>query len=90
LKDLFQKLGKNKIASVLCEGGSHLAGSMLEQGLVDEIMFFMAPKLLLDEKALPIVTGSLPRKITEAVPLYKTSMTRIGPDFLFNALLREI
>ena len=63
---------------------------MLEQGLVDEIMSFIAPKLLLDEKALPIITGSLARKITETIPLYKTSMTRIGPDFLFNALLREI
>jgi diaminohydroxyphosphoribosylaminopyrimidine deaminase/5-amino-6-(5-phosphoribosylamino)uracil reductase len=31
---------------VLCEGGGTLAGALLEAGLVDEFVFFVAPKLL--------------------------------------------
>lgn len=34
------------VMHVLCEGGGMLAGALLEAGLVDEFLFFVAPKLL--------------------------------------------
>jgi len=90
LKELMKKLGRLKIASVLLEGGSHLAGAVIEQGLADEIFFFYAPSLLLDEKALPILSGVIPRKISSAIPLLNPQFRRLGPDLVLNALLREI
>jgi diaminohydroxyphosphoribosylaminopyrimidine deaminase/5-amino-6-(5-phosphoribosylamino)uracil reductase len=90
LKELMKKLGAMNIASLLIEGGSHLAGAMLEQDLVDEVMYFYAPKLLADGKALPMLSGALPRKITNPIALCEPAMKKSGPDFVLNAYLREI
>ncbi|MFC1490494.1 bifunctional diaminohydroxyphosphoribosylaminopyrimidine deaminase/5-amino-6-(5-phosphoribosylamino)uracil reductase RibD [Candidatus Latescibacterota bacterium] len=43
---LLEELGKNDITSLLCEGGSILASSLLKEKLVDKIIFNVAPKLL--------------------------------------------
>ena len=90
LKELMKKLGKLKIASLLLEGGAHLAGAVIEQKLADEIFFFYAPKLLPDEKALTALSGTVPRKISSAIPLIAPQFRRLGPDLVLNALLREI
>lgn len=39
-------LGQREIASILVEGGGKINGAMLEQRLVDEILLFLAPKLI--------------------------------------------
>jgi len=90
LKELMKKLGQRKIASMLCEGGAELAGALLEQGLVDEIAFFYAPKILADEKAQAMTSGKIPRKLSQALPLYQPEIKRIGGDFLLTAFLREV
>jgi diaminohydroxyphosphoribosylaminopyrimidine deaminase / 5-amino-6-(5-phosphoribosylamino)uracil reductase len=90
LKQLMKKLGAMKISSVLCEGGSHIAGAMIEQGLADEIMFFFAPKLLSDARALTMLSGSRSRKIHKTIALRDARVGAIGPDFFINAFLREI
>lgn len=41
-----EELGKRQIASVLLEGGGTLNGAMLENGLVDKIVLFFAPKII--------------------------------------------
>jgi len=46
MEDLMFKLGSMGVQSILLEGGGRLAGSMLENGLIDEFVFFLAPKLL--------------------------------------------
>ena len=43
---ILKELYKNNIASLLVEGGSGIAGMFVESGLVNEIMLFIAPKLL--------------------------------------------
>nr|WP_218652891.1 bifunctional diaminohydroxyphosphoribosylaminopyrimidine deaminase/5-amino-6-(5-phosphoribosylamino)uracil reductase RibD [Paenibacillus sp. 79R4] len=39
-------LGEREMASILVEGGGRINGSMLQHHLVDELMIFMAPKLI--------------------------------------------
>jgi len=90
LKELMKRLGEQNIARVLCEGGSHLAGALMDQGLVDEIYFFYAPKLLVDEKALPLLAGAKTRRIKDTILLRDAAIQRMGPDFVLNAFLREI
>ena len=90
LRQLMRKLGKKKIASLLCEGGAHLAGELLEQGLVDELHFIFAPLLLPDGKSLPLTMGKAPWKLNRAISLYQPGFRRLGKDFLFTALLREV
>ncbi len=45
LNKLMDQLGKMHIDSVLLEGGGTLAWSMMEEGLVDEVRTFIAPKI---------------------------------------------
>jgi len=41
----------------LCEGGGRLAFSLLEQGVMDEFQYVLAPKVLGDEKGVPVFCG---------------------------------
>ncbi len=46
LRALMVELGRRSIMTVLCEGGPTLAGALIAEGLIDEVVFFLAPKLL--------------------------------------------
>lgn len=46
LKKLLQHLGSLQCNDVLVEAGATLAGQFIQQGLVDEIIIYMAPKLM--------------------------------------------
>lgn len=46
LADMVMRIGKLGIQSILLEGGSRLAGEFLKQGLIDECVFFYAPKVI--------------------------------------------
>ncbi|WP_042196986.1 bifunctional diaminohydroxyphosphoribosylaminopyrimidine deaminase/5-amino-6-(5-phosphoribosylamino)uracil reductase RibD [Paenibacillus camerounensis] len=46
LKDAMVKLGEMEISSILLEGGGTLNGAMLENGLVDRVVLFYAPKIV--------------------------------------------
>lgn len=46
MPDLLGKLGEMGIRTILLEGGSRLAGDMLQAGLIDEFMLFYAPKII--------------------------------------------
>ncbi|MFN3167495.1 MAG: bifunctional diaminohydroxyphosphoribosylaminopyrimidine deaminase/5-amino-6-(5-phosphoribosylamino)uracil reductase RibD [Phycisphaeraceae bacterium] len=70
--------------NVLVEGGAALIGSMVAQGLVDQVLAFIAPKLLGDERATPALTG-LPRDtIDESTTLKLTDIRRIEDDVLLD------
>lgn len=49
LSHLMIELGKRQINSLWVEAGANLAGSLIEQKLVDELIIYMAPKLLGDQ-----------------------------------------
>ena len=46
LEWVMQELGKREMNTVLLEAGARLSGSMLKQGLVDEMIVYMSPDLL--------------------------------------------
>lgn len=46
MQDLLHKLMNQGIHTVLLEGGSRLAGDLLQHGLIDECIFFYAPKVV--------------------------------------------
>lgn len=46
LKSVFEYLNSLNIRSVLVEGGAGLAGSLIEEKLVDELVLFVSPKIL--------------------------------------------
>lgn len=55
LTRVLRELACRDVSTVLCEGGSRLAGSLLQADLVDELYWISAPKLLLDSEAKPAI-----------------------------------
>ncbi|OOF58331.1 bifunctional diaminohydroxyphosphoribosylaminopyrimidine deaminase/5-amino-6-(5-phosphoribosylamino)uracil reductase RibD [Rodentibacter myodis] len=49
LSELMLELGKRQINTLWVEAGANLAGSLIEQKLVDELIIYVAPKLLGDQ-----------------------------------------
>ena len=75
------------IRSILLEGGPTLAGAFLGAGLVDQVIGYVAPKLLGAGKAALLDAGVA--SIDEAIELDLTDLTQIGPDLRFTASLRQ-
>lgn len=84
MKHLAQTFGAT---NVLVEGGSRTLGTLLRQGLVDEILAFVAPKLLGDARALPAVKGLEADRIADALTLKLRGMQVIDQDVLLNYLV---
>lgn len=85
LGPLLRHLSEQHAATnVLVEGGSKLVGSLLDQGLVDQVLVFVAPILLGDSQAVPAVQGLISNKITSAHKLILSSQRRFGDDLLLD------
>jgi diaminohydroxyphosphoribosylaminopyrimidine deaminase/5-amino-6-(5-phosphoribosylamino)uracil reductase len=80
LKRLFKELAKQKIASILIEGGAATVGAALQAGLVDKYRVYIAAKLLGDERARSSVVGLDISKVAQAKKFSIETIERIGPD----------
>lgn len=87
LKSCLKYLSECGVRRVLCEGGGLLAGSLLEDDLVDELYWFVAPKLLVDDSASPAVAGKFSRPLGEAISIDKLEVQNFPPDVLLRGLL---
>ncbi|MBI1911195.1 MAG: bifunctional diaminohydroxyphosphoribosylaminopyrimidine deaminase/5-amino-6-(5-phosphoribosylamino)uracil reductase RibD [Deltaproteobacteria bacterium] len=86
LKRVLKELGKREVTSLLVEGGSRLAASLLKKGLVDRINLYMAPMLIGGDGLSSI--GELGIKdLGKAPKLDKISVKRVGNDMLIEGNL---
>lgn len=83
------QLGALGVASVLLEGGPHLAGAFLDAGEIDEIRLFLAPLLLGGSAARDPLEGEGVERISEAMRALSMSCESVGEDLLISARLRE-
>ncbi len=84
LRAVMRELGARKIASVLLEGGSQLFGAALRAGVVDEVLLFIAPRMLGGD-GVSVTAGRGPRKIAQAVAFADVKSRRIGADLMITA-----
>jgi diaminohydroxyphosphoribosylaminopyrimidine deaminase / 5-amino-6-(5-phosphoribosylamino)uracil reductase len=84
LKDLFLRLYRAGITSVLIEGGSGLAWAALKARVVDRCMFFYAPIIIGGEEAVLGVGGLGVSTLGDAPKLIEMQFSRVGPDLLLN------
>jgi diaminohydroxyphosphoribosylaminopyrimidine deaminase/5-amino-6-(5-phosphoribosylamino)uracil reductase len=84
---LMEKLGERGIMSVLIEGGSGLAGYAVDEGVVDKVMFFIAPMIVGGREAFPAVGGKGIEKIKDAYNVRNLKIRRIGEDLLLEGYL---
>jgi len=82
---VMQEIKKLGIDSVLVEGGSKVISHILREKIVDEGVFFIAPKILGDSNAIPLIEGFDVEKMSEAIKLkdvnYKIYGDNIGIHF---------
>jgi diaminohydroxyphosphoribosylaminopyrimidine deaminase/5-amino-6-(5-phosphoribosylamino)uracil reductase len=84
LRDLWQKLGTLNIQSVLLEGGSRLAGEALSEGLIDNCVFFYAPKAIGSDGFSPFtITGIT--SMASSIQFRDLDIRRVGTDIMVSA-----
>ncbi|MBU1155588.1 MAG: dihydrofolate reductase family protein, partial [Proteobacteria bacterium] len=85
LTALMDDLGARGVTSLLAEGGAGLAWSLLKGGLVDEVMYFFAPKLVGGATAPGMVGGSGLERMDQAWQLCRPVVRRFGDDVMLWA-----
>jgi single-stranded-DNA-specific exonuclease len=79
LVGLMMLLGKQQVNSIWVEAGPTLAGALLQAGLVDELIVYVAPKLLgHDARGLFVLPGL--EKLADAPQLKFSEIRPVGPD----------
>ncbi len=84
LKQLMQYLGRQRIDSILLEGGGTLNDSALRAGIVGKIMVFIAPKLFGGKESRTPVAGIGVEMPAEAALLELRDIQRLGEDLLLE------
>lgn len=85
LRPLLESLVRDHDATnVLVEAGGGLVGAFLDQGLVDQAIAFIAPKLVGDHDARGPVRGLACDQIAEARRLELRSVAQIGEDVMLD------
>jgi diaminohydroxyphosphoribosylaminopyrimidine deaminase/5-amino-6-(5-phosphoribosylamino)uracil reductase len=86
LAALAAELGRRGMNDLLVEGGSTLAGALIDAGLVDRLVVYIAPKLL-GAQGLAAIGGLVIGSIDQAIELRFTSIRRVGADLRLEGQL---
>lgn len=79
LVSMFMLLGKKQINSVWVEAGAQFAGALLQAGVVDELIVYLAPKLLGDAgRGLCHLPGL--ERLADAPEFAFSDVRQVGPD----------
>lgn len=89
LQWLMRELGKLGITSIMVEGGSSLNSYCLNNGIVDKILFFIAPKIIGGKDSITAVGGKSFRKLKDAFRVRDISIRQIGDDILIEGHIRD-
>lgn len=89
MRRLMHELADREITSVLIEGGGTTLASAFEAGVVDKIMFFVAPKIAGGRDAITAVEGEGVARMADAVLIERLSVRPVGDDFLFEGYVKR-
>lgn len=84
LSALFDYLNARQCNEILVESGPRLAGALLQAGLLDEVIVYMAP-ILLGSNARPLLELPLDQ-MAQKVPLLIEDIRKIGSDWRITAI----
>jgi len=77
-----KELGKLDITSVMIEGGSTINASALSSGIVDKVMFFIAPRMIAVKNSIGSIGGESPELLKNACTVQDITIKKLGADFL--------
>lgn len=82
-------LGQLEIISVMIEGGATVNGTALQEGVVDKIFFYYAPKILAGTGSIPFAAGPGSHRVSAAGQVKSLRLHRFGEDFAVEGYLRD-
>lgn len=85
VNDVVRILGEKSISSLFIEGGGTVNAAFLENGLIDKVVLYFAPKLIGGKNAPTFLEGTGFELMKDAVELTGGEFTEIGKDFKFTA-----
>jgi diaminohydroxyphosphoribosylaminopyrimidine deaminase/5-amino-6-(5-phosphoribosylamino)uracil reductase len=77
--DVLRTLAEREINEVLVEAGPQLSGALLQAGVPDELLLYLAP-VLLGGTARPLALLPELERLQDATRLSYTDVQRVGPD----------
>jgi diaminohydroxyphosphoribosylaminopyrimidine deaminase/5-amino-6-(5-phosphoribosylamino)uracil reductase len=81
LRDLLARLAARGVTHLLVEGGARVHARFLEEGLVDRLAVFVAPKLL-GADGIPLLATRGPARMADALRLDDVTVEKVGEDVL--------
>ncbi|MDA1060477.1 MAG: bifunctional diaminohydroxyphosphoribosylaminopyrimidine deaminase/5-amino-6-(5-phosphoribosylamino)uracil reductase RibD [bacterium] len=85
LKKIFKFLAKRDFQNIYIEGGSDVHGKIFDlstrsNGLLDRVLFYIAPKLIGGSKSLSVIGGNGVDKISKALNFKNVNFETLGDD----------
>jgi diaminohydroxyphosphoribosylaminopyrimidine deaminase/5-amino-6-(5-phosphoribosylamino)uracil reductase len=89
LAALMERLAAQQVTSLLLEGGGELHDAALRAGIVDKVLYFIAPKLIGGRCAPMAIAGEGCARLAEAIALERVRVRRVGDDLLIEGYVRR-
>jgi diaminohydroxyphosphoribosylaminopyrimidine deaminase/5-amino-6-(5-phosphoribosylamino)uracil reductase len=83
LRDLLARLAARGVTHLLVEGGARVNARFLEEGLVDRLAVFLAPRLA-GADGVPLAALRGPGRMEDALRLEEVEVERVGDDVLVS------
>jgi len=84
---LLDDLSDRGISQLLVEGGPTVLTSFLKENLADEIIVYVAPKILGSQSSIGITRPMA--ELSQAIGLYNVEVDRFGEDIRFRGLTEK-
>jgi diaminohydroxyphosphoribosylaminopyrimidine deaminase/5-amino-6-(5-phosphoribosylamino)uracil reductase len=84
---LLAELSERGITQLLVEGGPTVLTSFLKENLADEIIVYVAPKILGSQSSIGITRPMA--ELSQAISLYNVEVDRFGEDIRFRGLTEK-
>jgi diaminohydroxyphosphoribosylaminopyrimidine deaminase/5-amino-6-(5-phosphoribosylamino)uracil reductase len=87
---LMEQLGRMGLTSVLIEAGSSFNAGALTAGVVDKVVFFIAPKIICGRASIPVVGGESFLKLEDALNITDMVVRKAGEDIMVEGYLGRL
>lgn len=89
LSQLMTKLGQENIDSILIEGGGTLNFAALNEGIVDKVRFYIAPKIIGGQKSRNSIGGDGFQTLDDCVNLENMSYEKLGDELIVEGYISK-
>lgn len=89
LKELSKALYQLKIDKVLVEGGGTLNYSAIESGLIDKVIFYIAPKIIGGKEAKTAIEGVGIKSIKDVFRVKELKLRTVGEDVVIEGYIEK-